>query len=69
MLGPLPPTRDPDPGEGRTLANCGVWLTATGRGHRDTQPPTQGHMCAMQALRDAHLNAMQALYGSHLYAM
>ena len=31
---------DPDPGEGRTQANCGVWLTATGRGHRDTQPPT-----------------------------
>ena len=37
---PSPQHGDPDPGEGRTQANCGVWLTATGRGHRDTQPPT-----------------------------
>ena len=38
--GPFPQLDDPGLGEGRTQANCGVWLTATGRGHRDTQPPT-----------------------------
>ena len=37
---PSPQHGDPDPGEGRIQANCGVWLTATGRGHRDTQAPT-----------------------------
>ena len=37
---PSPQHGDPDPGEGQTQAKCGVWLTATGRGHRDTQPPT-----------------------------
>ena len=37
---PSPQHGDPDPREGRTQANCGVWLTATGRGHKDTQPPT-----------------------------
>ena len=32
-------------------------------------PYLSGHVCAMQALREAHLNAMQALCRSHLCAM